>query len=36
MAEIAPEVAHPTQGKTMLELWREFDSAGHVMEVVNL
>ena len=31
MAEIAPEVMHPTANKTIGELWREFDRDGHPM-----
>jgi len=31
MAEIAPHVKHPTAGKTMGELWAEFDRDGHEM-----
>ena len=31
MAEIAPGVMHPTAGKTIGELWSEFDRAGHEM-----
>jgi 2-amino-4-hydroxy-6-hydroxymethyldihydropteridine diphosphokinase len=33
MAEIAPEVVHPTLGETMGELWERFDRAAHVMHV---
>jgi 2-amino-4-hydroxy-6-hydroxymethyldihydropteridine diphosphokinase len=36
LAEIAPDVVHPTANKTIGELWREFDSAGHVMTPVDL
>jgi 2-amino-4-hydroxy-6-hydroxymethyldihydropteridine diphosphokinase len=36
MAEIAPEVRHPTAGKTIGELWREFDRDGHAMTAVDL
>jgi 2-amino-4-hydroxy-6-hydroxymethyldihydropteridine diphosphokinase len=36
MAEIAPEVVHPTAGKTIGQLWREFDREGHVMSPVEL
>jgi 2-amino-4-hydroxy-6-hydroxymethyldihydropteridine diphosphokinase len=31
MAEIAPSVIHPTAGKTIGELWREFDRDAHMM-----
>jgi 2-amino-4-hydroxy-6-hydroxymethyldihydropteridine diphosphokinase len=31
MAEIAPSVIHPTAGKTIGELWREFDRDAHTM-----
>jgi 2-amino-4-hydroxy-6-hydroxymethyldihydropteridine diphosphokinase len=31
MAEIAPSVIHPTAGKTIGELWREFDRDSHTM-----
>jgi 2-amino-4-hydroxy-6-hydroxymethyldihydropteridine diphosphokinase len=34
MAEIAPEVVHPTAGRTIGELWREFDRDGHTMTAV--
>lgn len=36
MAELAPEVVHPTLGKTMRELWQAFDLAGHEMTPVEL
>lgn len=36
LAEIAPQVMHPTLAKTIEELWEAFDSAGHEMRVVNL
>lgn len=36
IAEIAPELVHPTMGKTMQQLWAEFDKEGHGMEVVEL
>ena len=31
MAEIAPEVVHPTAGLTIGELWQRFDRAAHSM-----
>ena len=31
MAEIAPRVRHPTEGKTIGELWSGFDRDGHEM-----
>ncbi len=31
LAEIAPEVVHPTLGVTIGELWRRFDQAAHPM-----
>lgn len=36
MADIAPDVVHPTLGKTMRELWEGFDSEGHSMVEVLL
>jgi 2-amino-4-hydroxy-6-hydroxymethyldihydropteridine diphosphokinase len=36
MAEIAPDVVHPTVGKTMALLWKEFDRDGHAMNPVDL
>jgi 2-amino-4-hydroxy-6-hydroxymethyldihydropteridine diphosphokinase len=36
MAEIAAEVVHPTAGKTIGELWREFDRDGHTMTAVEI
>ena len=36
MADIAPEVQHPLQKKSMRELWEAFDSAGHEMREVVL
>ena len=31
MAEIAPDVLHPTAAKSMAQLWREFDRDAHAM-----
>jgi 2-amino-4-hydroxy-6-hydroxymethyldihydropteridine diphosphokinase len=31
LAEIAPEVVHPTAGLTIAELWRRFDRTSHAM-----
>jgi 2-amino-4-hydroxy-6-hydroxymethyldihydropteridine diphosphokinase len=36
MAEIAPEVVHPTAHKTIGLLWKEFDRDGHQMSPVDL
>jgi 2-amino-4-hydroxy-6-hydroxymethyldihydropteridine diphosphokinase len=36
MAEIAPEVVHPTEAVTIGELWQRFDRAAHPMEPVTL
>jgi 2-amino-4-hydroxy-6-hydroxymethyldihydropteridine diphosphokinase len=36
LAEIAPEVAHPTAGRTIGELWGQFDAAAHLMSPVPL
>lgn len=36
MAEIGPQVVHPTAARTIGELWAEFDSEGHVMTPVDL
>ena len=36
MAEIAPHVKHPTEGKTIGELWEQFDRAGHEMVPVSI
>ncbi len=36
MAEIAPEVMHPTAGRTIGELWQAFDRDGHEMKAVDL
>ena len=36
MAEIAPDVHHPTFGLSMRELWTQFDRAAHTMHAVAL
>ena len=36
MAEIAPQIMHPTAGKTIGLLWKEFDRDGHEMSPVAL
>ena len=36
LAEIAPEVVHPTAGRAIGQLWKEFDSDGHAMSPVGL
>jgi 2-amino-4-hydroxy-6-hydroxymethyldihydropteridine diphosphokinase len=32
LADLAPDLKHPTAGKTIAELWREFDRAAHPLE----
>ena len=32
LADLAPELQHPTAGKTIGELWRQFDQAAHPLE----
>jgi len=32
LAELAPEVMHPTTGLTVGELWRRFDRDAHPLE----
>jgi 2-amino-4-hydroxy-6-hydroxymethyldihydropteridine diphosphokinase len=32
LAELAPDAPHPTAGRTVGELWRAFDQAGHPMQ----
>jgi 2-amino-4-hydroxy-6-hydroxymethyldihydropteridine diphosphokinase len=36
LAEIAPEVRHPTAGRSIGELWGAFDAAAHLMSPVAL
>lgn len=36
MAELAPQVLHPTAGRTMGELWQQFDREAHEMRPVIL
>lgn len=36
MAELAPDLAHPVTGRTMLEHWQEFDAASHPLDVVGV
>jgi 2-amino-4-hydroxy-6-hydroxymethyldihydropteridine diphosphokinase len=36
MAELAPDLVHPTLGATMRELWRDFDRQAHAMQPVDL
>jgi 2-amino-4-hydroxy-6-hydroxymethyldihydropteridine diphosphokinase len=36
MAELAPQVLHPTAGRTMGELWQQFDRQAHEMRPVSL
>jgi 2-amino-4-hydroxy-6-hydroxymethyldihydropteridine diphosphokinase len=35
-AELAPQAAHPTLGRTLGELWRDFARDGHPMHVVDV
>ncbi len=32
LADLAPDLRHPTAGKTIGELWREFDRCAHPLE----
>ncbi len=34
LAEIAPDVVHPTEQRTIGELWKAFDGNGHTMTPV--
>jgi 2-amino-4-hydroxy-6-hydroxymethyldihydropteridine diphosphokinase len=34
LADIAPQLRHPTQGRTIAELWSAFDRHAHAMHVV--
>jgi len=36
LAEIAPDVRHPTSGQTMRELWTAFDKSAHTMMAIAL
>lgn len=36
MAELAPQLRHPTLGLTMLELWERFDRDAHPMQEIDL
>ena len=36
MAEIAPEVVHPTANKAIGQLWEEFERDGHEMKAVEI
>ncbi len=36
LAEIAPQVRHPTEGKSIAELWMQFDRRAHEMTPVEL
>lgn len=36
MADIAPNLRHPTLGKTMRELWSDFEGKDHTMTAVEL
>ena len=35
LADLAPQVVHPTAGRTIGELWREFDQAAHPLTRVH-
>lgn len=36
MADIAPDLRHPTLGRTMQELWNDFEGAAHPMREVTI
>jgi 2-amino-4-hydroxy-6-hydroxymethyldihydropteridine diphosphokinase len=36
LAELAPELMHPVQGKTIGELWAQFDRQAHPLECVDI
>jgi 2-amino-4-hydroxy-6-hydroxymethyldihydropteridine diphosphokinase len=36
LAEIAPDVVHPVEGRKIRDLWEKFDHGGHVMSPVPL
>jgi len=36
MAEVAPELRHPVTGKTMSEIWGNFDRETHLMQKVEI
>ena len=36
LAEIAPDVVHPTEHRTIADLWKQFDRNGHEMKPVTL
>lgn len=36
MAELAPDLAHPSLGRSMRELWEAFDRAAHPLQPVEL
>jgi len=36
LAELAPQLVHPAAGRTIADLWREFDQAAHPLLVVPL
>ena len=36
LAEIAPELVHPVTGRTILDHWRECDTAGHPLTLVDV
>ena len=36
ISELAPNLAHPVTGKTMLEHWQEFDPTSHPLELTDV